>query len=462
MSLFTRQSALTSSALSRRRFLAIAGGVAASVPILAACGAPGGGSSSGGFAQPDVAPPAQFQGRTNIVFWSGWSGTNGEALAKLINRYNESQSDIYVEIQQFQGYDGLTEKLSAGLQARQIPDVAIFSDVSWNKFFLSGHLEPLGSHFTDTWNAETYHDRLFQEGVVRGEPYWVPFGRSTPLFYYNKDVFAQAGLPDRAPETWDEFRDWGNRITGRDYRGNKLMMRAYTGSDDWYFQGLLWNYDGAMSDGLDITVDSAAAIAAAEFDRACVNDDKIGYLAQEINTDFTNGLVATITNSTGSLTGLTKGAEASGFELGAGFLPVALDTGVPTGGAGLGILKNADPERKAAAAQVIAFLAEDQQAAEWAVDTGYLPATKGAATSSIVTQRIAENPNYGLAIDQLDRARQPDPARLFVGSTILEMRTVIQKLYTDNADPAAALGAAAATMRRDAEDIRAQYEELVA
>ncbi|MGN5240443.1 MULTISPECIES: ABC transporter substrate-binding protein [unclassified Rhodococcus (in: high G+C Gram-positive bacteria)] len=462
MSLFTRGHSLSASQLSRRRFLTIAGGAAASIPILAACGAPGGGPSSGGFAQPDVSPPAQFAGRTNVVFWSGWSGTNGEVLANLINKFNESQSDIYVEVQVFQGYDGLTEKLSAGLQARQVPELAIFSDVSWNKFFLSGHMEPLSSYFTDSWNADTYHDRLYAEGVVREEPYWLPFGRSTPLFYYNKEIFSQAGLPDRAPETWDEFRDWGNRITGRDYRGNKLMMRAYTGSDDWYFQGLLWNYGGAMSEGLDVMVDSARAIAAAEFDRACVNDDKIGYLAQEINTDFTNGLVATITNSTGSLTGLSKGSEAAGFELGAGFLPVATDTGVPTGGAGLGILKNADPERKAAAAKVIEFLAGDDEAAEWAVGTGYLPATKGATQSPIVTTRIAEDPNYGLAVAQLDRARQPDPARLYVGSTILEMRTVIQKLYTENADPAAALGAAAAVIRRDIEDVRPQYEELVA
>ncbi|NLE82056.1 MAG: extracellular solute-binding protein, partial [Rhodococcus sp.] len=256
MSLFPRRSA--PAPLSRRRFLTLAGGAAASIPILAACGAPGSGSG-GSFGQPDVAPPGEFAGRTNVVFWSGWSGTNGEVLSNIVQRFNESQSDIYVETQVFQGYDGLTEKLSAGLQARQIPDVAIFSDVSWNKFFLAGQLEPFSSYFTDTWNAGTYHDRLFAEGVVRDEPYWLPFGRSTPLFYYNKEIFAQAGLPDRAPETWDEFRDWGKQITGRDYRGNKLMMRAYTGSDDWYFQGMLWNYSGAISDGLDVTVDSAQA-----------------------------------------------------------------------------------------------------------------------------------------------------------------------------------------------------------
>lgn len=457
MSVFPRAGA-PSASLSRRRFLTLAGMTAAAVPILSACGSPSGGSS-GGFSQPDVAPPAPFKGRTNVVVWSPWSGSNHDAFAGLVTRFNESQSDIYAEVQQFKGYDGVTEKLSAGLQARQIPEIAVFSDVSWNKFFLSDMVEPLDSYFTDGWNADTYHQRLFAEGVVRGSSYWVPFGRSTPLFYYNRQIFADAGLPDRAPQTWDEFREWGREVTGRDYRGNKVVMRGYTGADDWYFQGLLWNYGGAMSQGLEVTLDSPEAIAAAEFDRAVINDDKIGYLAQDYTTDFSNGLVATITNSTGALTGLTKGAD---FEVGAGFLPTAKDVGVPTGGAGLSILKNADPERKAAAAKLIEFLAQDAQAGDWAVDTGYLPATHGASESAAVVKRIAENPNYGLAVKQLDIARQPDAVRRYVSSTIIEVRGAIQKLYTENADPATVLSEAAKVIRKDTDAVRAQYEEKVA
>jgi sn-glycerol 3-phosphate transport system substrate-binding protein len=442
---------------SRRRFLSAAGLAAASVPVLSACGSPFGGSSA--FAQPQVSPPAQYAGRTNVVVWSPWAGTNGEVLATLTTAFNDSQSEIYVEIQQFNGYDGVNEKVVAGLQARQIPEIAVFSDVSWNRFFLNGTIEPLGGYFTDDFGPGVYHDRLFAEGTVRGESYWVPFGRSTPLFYYNKEIFAAAGLPDRAPSTWEEFRGWGKEITGRPYNGNTVQMRAYTGSDDWYFQGLLWNFGGAISDGLDVRLDAPEAIAAAEFDRAVVNDDKIGYLAQDLNTDFTNGLVATITNSTGSLTGLLKGAT---FEVGAGFLPTAVDTGVPTGGGGLSIMKNADPERKQAAARYIAFLAQEEPSAQWAVGTGYLPATKAAAASPIVRNRIAENPAYGLAIEQLEIARKPDVVRCYVPTAITDMRAVIQRLYTENADPTAVMTQTAEKLRGEAAKLETQYTELVA
>lgn len=457
MSLFARSgSAQKPVNISRRSFLTAAGMTAIALPVLAACGNAGGTAS---FSAPEVKAPSEFAGRTNVVIWSPWSGNNHEVFTGVVDGFNRSQSDIYAEVQQFNGYDGVTEKIAAGLQARQIPDIGVFSDVSWNKFFLNDTLEPLGGYFDNNFGPSTFNERLFTEGVVRGESYWIPFGRSTPLFYYNKEIFSSAGLPDRAPATWDEFRSWGKHITGQNYNGNSLMMRAYTGADDWYMQGLLWNFGGSISDGLDVTVDSAAAIAAAEFDRAVINDDKIAYLAQEINNDFINGQVATITNSTGSLTGLIKGAQ---FEVGAGFLPQQTTHGVPTGGAGLGIMKNASPERKEAAAQVLAYLSGEEASSTWTVGTGYLPSTISAANSTKVRRVMSDNPNYKLAVDQLELARQPDAVRRYVQSTITEMRTAIQKLYTENADAGATLKATATKLRADTESVRTLYESKVA
>lgn len=458
MSFFTRSGSASQPVnISRRSFLTAAGMTAIALPVLAACGSPAGGTSS--FSAPDVKPPTEFAGRTNVVIWSPWSGNNHEVFTGVLDGFNRSQTDIYAEVQQFNGYDGVTEKIAAGLQARQIPDIGVFSDVSWNKFFLNDTLEPLDGYYDNSFGRSSFNERLFDEGVVRGESFWLPFGRSTPLFYYNKEIFSAAGLPDRAPTTWDEFRSWGKQITGQNYNGNSLKMRAYTGSDDWYMQGLIWNYGGAISEGLDVTVDSAAAIAAAEFDRAVVNDDKSGYLAQDVNNDFMNGQVATITNSTGSLTGLIKGSP---FAVGAGFLPQQKTHGVPTGGAGLGIMKNAAPERKEAAAQVLAYLSGEEASSTWTVGTGYLPSTIAAAQSAKVLKVMADNPSYKLAVDQLELARQPDPVRRYVQSTIIEMRTAVQKLLTENADPAATLKSTATKLRADTESVRKLYESKVA
>ena len=82
----------------------------------------------------------------------------------MVDGFNRSQSDIYAEVQQFNGYDGVTEKIAAGLQARQIPDIGVFSDVSWNKFFLNDTLEPLGGYFDSNFGPQHVQRALVHRG----------------------------------------------------------------------------------------------------------------------------------------------------------------------------------------------------------------------------------------------------------------------------------------------------------
>src|SRR5690625_7382586 len=76
--------------------------------------------------------------------------------------------------------------------------------------------------------------------------------------------------------------------------------------------------------------------------------------------------------STASLTGLT--ADSS-FEVGCAFIPgqVHAPTEVPTGGAGLAIVRSDSKERQDACAELFRFLAQPEMAAEWHRDTGYIP-----------------------------------------------------------------------------------------
>ena len=114
---------------SRRSFLGALGLTALAIPALAACG----NSSTATFAQPATKVPAGFAGRRNVVIWSSWGGDNGKMFADLIKKFNESQTAIYAEVQQFDGYDGVGEKLTAGLRAKQVPDLAVLSDIHWNR-----------------------------------------------------------------------------------------------------------------------------------------------------------------------------------------------------------------------------------------------------------------------------------------------------------------------------------------
>lgn len=444
--------------ISRRSVLAgIGAGLAAGA--LAAC-APGAPGKTGSFGQPDGKVPAEFGKRQRVVVWTTWGGETGAAVAALAQQFNESQEDVYVDLQsQNSSYDELAQKLAAGIQARVVPDVALFSEVTWHKFFLNETLEPLDQYFGTALSTDAYNQPLLDEGRLADDIWWLPFARSTPLFYYNRDLFAQVGLPDRAPKTWSEMLEWAPELQGATFNNSKPQMHAFPQVDgDWMFQGKLWNWGGAISDGLDVMIDDERSVAAGEWDRALVHDAKMAYMAESPVTDFTNGLIATAHDSTGAM---RRVVTESKFEVGVGFVPGETEQVVPTGGSGFSIMAGAPEDRKAAAFTFLEFLARPDVAAQWTVATGYMPVIEGAKQEKSYTDLVAENPSFGLAVEQLAYTRKEDDVRLFVPNANITIYQGLQRIWTKNEPAGTVLADVAADLRKAVEEIRPTYEARV-
>src|SRR5690625_89679 len=123
---------------SRRQLLA-AGRVAV-VPLLSSCF--GLGVTCGlVLEQPGGETPPEFEGRQRVVLWSSFTAHNAVVIQANIDAFHQEQDEIYCEVQIFEGYDGVESKLAASLQAQQVPDIAVLSDVSWNRFYLAWALD---------------------------------------------------------------------------------------------------------------------------------------------------------------------------------------------------------------------------------------------------------------------------------------------------------------------------------
>ncbi|TCM51367.1 ABC transporter substrate-binding protein [Kribbella sp. VKM Ac-2568] len=435
----------------RRAFLGLA-----AASSLAGCGYR---SVDADYAQPAGAVPKEFANRVRVVFWSSYGGANGKAVGKLVEKFNKSQQDVYVEVQ-FQGsYDDVAQKVAAGLIARQAPDIAVLSDVTWERFYLNDALEPLNGYFTDDFGPKIYEPKLFGEYVVKGQSWCVPFARSTPILYYNRDLFAKAGLPDRAPRTWSELRSWGPELARVQTGGRSLRSLAFAKVDgDWQFQGNVWQFGGAYSNGLDVAIDQDGAVAAGEWQRKLIHEDGHGYMASSPMTDFAGGLVAMAQDSTG---GLKSAMSKAKFKVGAGFVPSEVAAGIATGGGGIGMLRNATTERKQAAAVFLAFLARPENSAWWTTQSGYLPVVLKAREDPELKKLIADEPNFGVAIAQLANARQQDAIRLYGRNSNVAIYTGLQQIYADNAAPKKVFSSVARRLEAIGDEVRRQYEEKV-
>ncbi|RRR69886.1 MAG: ABC transporter substrate-binding protein [Candidatus Viridilinea halotolerans] len=459
---------MTQKMLTRRQMLKVllaGGGTAA----LAACGA------AAPAAQSPTTPPAppaeattgapavvsQTGSAVNITYWGSFSGNLGEAEQSIVSRFNAAQSDVVVDYQ-FQGsYEETAQKFTAGLQANTIPDVILLSDVWWFSFYVAGLLSELdGLAQAEGVDFSDYEPALLNEGVRQGKHFWMPFARSTPLFYYNKEMWAEAGLPERAPETWAEFSEWAPQLVQRD--GANLSRAAYAHPNGasyiaWLFQPVVWQHGGQYSlPDFTMTMTDSETLRAAQFFQDSARADGWATLVPDLNTDFIGGTTASMMASTGSLAGLTANAP---FEVGVGFLPKEANFGCCTGGAGLAIPSGAPAEKQQAAMKFIAFATNVEQAGAWARNTGYMPVRISTKSTPEMVTFFNENPNFKTAVDQLPLTQAQDAARVFVRNGDQIIGKGLERIIINGEAPATVFADVDAELTRTAapilEDLRA-------
>lgn len=378
-----------------------------------------------------------------ITYWGSFTGKNGEAEKALVDKFNSAQSDVTLNYQ-FQGnYEETAQKLTAALQSRTAPEVSLLSDVWWFKFYLAKALQPLDELMTTAQiDKSDYEDVLINEGVRKGQTFWVPMARSTPLFYYNKDIFAEVGLPDRGPETWDEFVEWAPKLVKKE--GDTLTRAAFVhpgaaGYIAWLFQGVTWQFGGTYSTpDFKMTMTDPKTVAAGQFYGDSVNKEGWATFSTQEVTDFVNGAAATGMFSTGSMGGILRDAK---FQLGTAFLPKKETFGCCTGGAGLAVMAGAPAEKQQAAMKWIAFATSPENTTFWSKETGYLPVRKSAKDSQEMQQYFQEQPTFKTAVDQLPQTRPQDAARVFVPLGDQIIGKGLERIIVNKEDPAAAFEA---------------------
>jgi sn-glycerol 3-phosphate transport system substrate-binding protein len=397
-------------------------------------------------------------GPTEVLYWGSFSGVLGEAELALVTRFNEEHPDIQINYQ-FQGtYEETAQKLTAAIQANQAPDVSLLSDVWWFRFYLANAIAPMDDLITAAGvDLTDYVDSLIQEGNRDGSQYWIPFARSTPLFYYNKEAFAEVGLTE-APKTWQQLVDVAPELIRMD--GSTMTRSAFAHPDGasyvaWLFQGVTWQHGGLYSDAdLNIKINEEGAVAAGEFYRSSVAD---GWASVPVDpeTDFSSGFTTAIMASTGGLRGITNNAT---FDFGTAFLPEGpAGGGVCTGGAGLAILNSS--EKKDAAFEVVSWLSSPEITAWWSQNTGYMPVRKSAAESEEMQAFFAENPNFKVAVEQLAVTKPQDAARVFIPGGDQIIGGGLEEILINGTDAQTAFDDVAATLTEEAQAVIEALEE---
>jgi sn-glycerol 3-phosphate transport system substrate-binding protein len=386
--------------VSRRSLIKGAAGVAAGAAIL---GAP----------SKTFGAPARLQStgsNIELTLWTNFgSGVNGEAQTKVIEDYNAQGNGVTVVAQAYENYEATAQALITGLQTGDTPHIAVISDVWWFRFYLSQALQDL-TGMVDT--PEDFVESLYKDYQRNGGQYGVPFARSTPLFYFNRDVVEAAGIDESAFATWSSFVEVApDLLAAGDNMNSAFAFGNAASYGAWVLHGPVWAWEGNYSDDeFNILVNEENAVACGEFMRTFVESGNAATVT-EPPTEFQTAGAAAIMGSTGSLGNITATAQ---FNVGVAMLPEEKQFGCPTGGSGLSMIAGLSEEEQQAAIDFMTFSTNTETASYWAMTTGYMPVRTSAIESDEFQTFLDENPNNRVAIEQLPKTQPQDLARTHI------------------------------------------------
>lgn len=451
--------------MSRRQFLKGLG-LGAGVATLAACSAP---AQPAAPQQPPQQAATQAPGVVKqpgsvvtVTYWGFSGGVNEATNKELTDKFNSMQSEVKVDLQVQGNYEETANKLTAALAAKQGPDACLLSDVWWFKFFRAKALQPLNDYVAaEKIDTKDFVESLWNEGVRKGVQYWIPFARSTPLFYYNADMFEKAGIA-KPPTTWQELIDNAPKLTKKE--GDTIKVAAFVHANGasyvaWVFQCVAWQFGGGYSDQTltKYMMTEPDTIRAGQFYADSVNKTKWAVTSTDVQKDFISELAATALMSTGSLGGVLKDAK---FKVGTAFLPQEKNFGCCTGGSGISVLATAPKEKAQAALKYINFLTGNDGGATWAQKTGYMPVRLSTAKTESYAKFFQERPQAKTAVEQLPKTRPQDAARVFIPGGDQTIGKGLERIMTGKEDVSKVFAEVQKQLETDGEAVKKDIAAL--
>lgn len=343
-----------------------------------------------------------------IEYWQYIFDSRVEAMDRLIENFEAANPDIDVTQTTFPYADYQTRVVAANL-AGEGPDVLQLF-YGWTDNFIRGELiQPLDP-------AVFPHDEIEAEffpivsAMKRGDDYYgLPTAVRSLALFYNKDIFAAAGLdPEDPPETLEELVAAGQATIQRDSGGNMISAGLALGNaaqdHHWWREVLIRQFGGQpySDDGRTVTYNNDAGIAATAFQASLYQDGGIGQIGfmDEPQAAFRAGRAAMIIDGTFRLGAFN---QIEDFEWGVTELPANAD-GVRSNYASYfanAIGARAEGAELEAAEKFLQYISSEEAMVIWLEVVGELPARRDAA----LTEENLANPIYAPFLAGLEYAQ---------------------------------------------------------
>jgi multiple sugar transport system substrate-binding protein len=236
-----------------------------------------------------------------------------EPLAEAYNATHETQVEITLVPS-----PSYVQKLATSIAGGDPPDVAALDLVFTPYFAQAGALVDITDRVDALPYADAYSPSHASVSAFEGRTYAVPFTGDASVLFYNKTLFAEAGLdPEDPPTTHEEIREAAAAIRALGGSAYGYSFPAACGGCLVFgFTPLIWGSGGDVlsADGRTATLDSPEVTAGLQLLREMWTDGSMPSLAQtdagpNTSTAFQQGTVGMIADGTATMGALVAGGS---------------------------------------------------------------------------------------------------------------------------------------------------------
>jgi sn-glycerol 3-phosphate transport system substrate-binding protein len=376
-------------------------------------------------------------GPVELTFWHGMTGELENSLKDVVQGYNASQDKVRVKLQNQGGYEQAIDKyLQSGQNSR--PDLIQAPEYAVRVFADTDSFIPVGACIeAAAYDTTDVLPSALNAYATEGVQWSMPFNMSSPILYFNRSVFEEAGLdPNDPPTSLEEIRDASQAIvdsgaatygivfdTSFDAGGGWFLEQWFAKAGEFYAD----NENGRSAPATQVNFDNPTGLEIGTWLQSMVDDG----LAVNVG-DNTSGQdtflkmvdpsePGAMTIGTSAALGSVLAAIDSGIagpdfaeeDLGTGQMPGPDgDPTVLVGGASLWIPNDKGDAKAAAAWDFITYAVSADVQSTWAASTGYVPVSSGATDVEPLATTYADDPRFRVAFDQFAATSGDEPTAI--------------------------------------------------
>lgn len=235
-------------------------------------------------------------GKVTLTWWDyfGYSPAADQAITTLLSKYQAAYPEFEVRRTAIK-FSEFRNKLEQAVVSGTFPDVAAIDNADVPVFAAQDALADLTGRMRAWQGRITFLDPVQRSVQVDDKAYGIPFRSNTTALWYNRNLFAEAGL-SKPPATWDELRTAARKLTTSS-RAGFCFAAAATEEGTFTLLPMLWQAGGDVA-----TIGDQASIDTLTMLNTLINIDKsvpqavLQWGQSDVSEQFRSGTCAMMIN----------------------------------------------------------------------------------------------------------------------------------------------------------------------